>query len=317
MLNLDQNTLVRRLESDSDWDSAAEFRNKHFFARPLTADQLREGATFHPDHVRSRRTLMSVNGHDVSYCSTVENYWMSSADRFEMSCMTEDDAAYLAHFDHECGECVAMGANKLSTWPRSTHPERIKALESRGFVATQYNPESALFLAEFEPNRYGELLHRVGRQYEFLSFKDYALREPETWKHEIFRLDTDVMHDVPLPEPFVETPFESWVKELDSDAVHHDALFVAVLDGYPVGMTQLLPTQLTKEFLTTGLTGVRRDHRRRGLAKALKVHALTWAKENGFGSVWTDNEENNPMYELNAQLGFKKQFDHVCMEKDL
>ena len=57
--------------------------------------------------------------------------------------------------------------------------------------------------------------------------------------------------------------------------------------------------------LYTGLTGVLRSHRRRGIATALKVTALEMAKARGVRTLETDNEENNPMYLLNVELGFE------------
>ncbi|MEA3408886.1 MAG: hypothetical protein U9Q95_00905, partial [Candidatus Eisenbacteria bacterium] len=55
----------------------------------------------------------------------------------------------------------------------------------------------------------------------------------------------------------------------------------------------------------TGLTGVVRSHRRKGIATALKVHGFSRAKEHGARWIETDNEEKNPMFELNLRLGFK------------
>jgi len=62
---------------------------------------------------------------------------------------------------------------------------------------------------------------------------------------------------------------------------------------------------------------VLRSHRRRGLATALKVHAITWAQSLGAKTIATDNEQNNPMYQLNVRLGFKAQFYWVDFMKHL
>ncbi|MCD4691179.1 GNAT family N-acetyltransferase, partial [bacterium] len=59
--------------------------------------------------------------------------------------------------------------------------------------------------------------------------------------------------------------------------------------------------------LHTGLTGTVRSHRRRGIATALKVAAIDLAKKRGVATIETDNEENNPMYALNVELGFEPQ----------
>jgi hypothetical protein len=57
--------------------------------------------------------------------------------------------------------------------------------------------------------------------------------------------------------------------------------------------------------LFAGITGVIRSHRRRRIATALKLCSIRYAQENGFTTIYTDNEENNPMFQLNLELGFK------------
>ena len=60
-----------------------------------------------------------------------------------------------------------------------------------------------------------------------------------------------------------------------------------------------------------------RAHRRQGIATAMKVRAIGFAKEYGAKIVETDNEENNPMYFLNLKLGFESQPAWLSFEKHL
>jgi hypothetical protein len=69
--------------------------------------------------------------------------------------------------------------------------------------------------------------------------------------------------------------------------------------------------------LNTGLTGVLRSHRRRGIATALKVCAMSFARDYGAIEVDTDNEENNPMLQLNYQLGFRSLPAELTLHKTL
>lgn len=50
---------------------------------------------------------------------------------------------------------------------------------------------------------------------------------------------------------------------------------------------------------------MRRTARRKGVATALKLKALLYAKERGLKVVQTDNEENNPMFQINLAFGFQ------------
>jgi GNAT superfamily N-acetyltransferase len=65
------------------------------------------------------------------------------------------------------------------------------------------------------------------------------------------------------------------------------------------------------------LTGTRRDYRRRGLATAMKVRNIQLAKKLGVDIIETDNEENNPMFQLNLQLGFKPQPAYLDFHKKI
>jgi hypothetical protein len=54
------------------------------------------------------------------------------------------------------------------------------------------------------------------------------------------------------------------------------------------------------------LCGVRRRHRRRGLALLLKSHSLRRAAELGATIALTDNDETNaPMLAVNTALGYR------------
>ena len=66
-----------------------------------------------------------------------------------------------------------------------------------------------------------------------------------------------------------------------------------------------------------GLTGVLRSHRRRGIATAVKLPTIDFARSVGARYISTDNEENNPMYQLNLKLGFRPMPAWLDFEKHL
>ena len=60
-------------------------------------------------------------------------------------------------------------------------------------------------------------------------------------------------------------------------------------------------------IVETGYTGVLREHRGKGVARALKLATLEQALELGATAVETDNDsENAPILHLNEELGYRE-----------
>jgi GNAT superfamily N-acetyltransferase len=95
------------------------------------------------------------------------------------------------------------------------------------------------------------------------------------------------------------------VKWLTHPSFIPEAYLIAIRDGRFVGVTSLWQSLAEKDKLHTELTAVVRSLRRKGIATALKARAIGFAKERGARVIRTENEENNPMYDLNVRLGFR------------
>ena len=60
------------------------------------------------------------------------------------------------------------------------------------------------------------------------------------------------------------------------------------------------PKLLLNEF-----TGVQQDYRGKGIAKALKIHGIAYARAHGYSTIITrNNMRNQSILRLNKQLGF-------------
>jgi RimJ/RimL family protein N-acetyltransferase len=82
-------------------------------------------------------------------------------------------------------------------------------------------------------------------------------------------------------------------------------LWIALLADQPVAMSFLkFPPVRGRVF--TGFTCSDRDHRGRGIARAVKLQTLAQAFELGVTAVYTDNDsENAPMLHINETLGYQ------------
>ena len=81
--------------------------------------------------------------------------------------------------------------------------------------------------------------------------------------------------------------------------------FAALADGDVVGYAGLLRWADDATKAEHGLTVVRRDWRRRGLASALKERQIAWAVANGLRRLVTYTQTGNEsMQTVNARLGY-------------
>jgi mycothiol synthase len=98
-------------------------------------------------------------------------------------------------------------------------------------------------------------------------------------------------------------PVEEWLR---SEATRREGSFVALRDGEIVGYAGMWEHANGSATGEHGLTAVRREHRRQGIATALKRTQLAWAAGNGVRELvtWTQRG-NEPMQELNRKLGYE------------
>jgi mycothiol synthase len=96
---------------------------------------------------------------------------------------------------------------------------------------------------------------------------------------------------------------EEWLRE---EATYPAGSFVALADGEIVGYSGLMRDDDDVARAEDGLTAVRRDWRRRGLATALKRAELAWAAENGIREIYTWTQTGNEgMRKVNELLGYE------------
>ena len=118
----------------------------------------------------------------------------------------------------------------------------------------------------------------------------------------LYAIGADAAEDIP-GSPSRPT-FEQW-RAVDIDRPTRDPalFFIALAGDEPVGYATI--DNLGRDAYH-GLTAVKRDWRRRGIATALKQAQIAAAKQAGFRRLVTESEERNiPMRNLNAKLGYR------------
>lgn len=238
------------------------------------------------------------------------------------------DTLYLLAFvDGElAGSGVSTGA---STGGAFTQPRVLPAFRRRG-VGTRIlqaladqalacgheeagsqleEPASAAFAARFgfiERNRQIEQVYAVrGDEPDAeipVGIEIVSLRGRSDLRSRLYpELVEAALGDLAIDRPIAITEEEWWSSWIPSD----DWAFVALAGEQLVGMAGLLDDDDHPERAENLLTAVRRDLRGRGIARALKRHALRCAADRGLAEVYTWTQTGNEaMQQLNRSLGY-------------
>jgi len=194
---------------------------------------------------------------------------------------------------------------QLVTWTREDHPEYVKFITDRGYSFAMRYAVSRLIVDEFDFDRWAPSVSKVTDQgLTIHSLAELSELDPD-WKRTYYDIKWELFQDVPFTDPPTRQSFEQFCNRFESSRFSMDAHWFARDGERCVGSSGLWLTEADPEKLYTGLTGVVRTHRRRGVATALKVKGVEWARARGVRVIETDNEENNPMFDLNVALGYR------------
>ena len=124
-------------------------------------------------------------------------------------------------------------------------------------------------------------------------------------REELYRAVVAIERDMPTQHHHEDITFDSFVKQwFERPGSSTAGMFVAREGSRIIGLTYTaFRPDGEGEVLDTGIV---RSHRRRGIARALKMMATRYAREQGMARVHTDsNAVNAAMLSLNRDLGFR------------
>lgn len=279
----------------------------------FVADEIRyEDDARDPSHF-FRRFLVEHDGTLVGYGHYCQAYWFNDPHQYALSVNIlpawQGRGWGRAAYDWVCARLAQQGAQALIVHTREDQPRALRFLADRGYRLTQRSVVSQLDVAAFDFGRFAD--HDAQMRTQGITQYSYAelAAVDSAWQHKFADLFWLVRQDIPSTGEKQRFTFEEvrriW---LEAPNVDHNSCFIAVdgsaPDGPYVGLSTLwlAPGEPTK--LYTGVTGVVRSHRRRGIATALKLRGIAFARDYGATVLEADNDENNPMYQLNLALGF-------------
>ena len=198
--------------------------------------------------------------------------------------------------------------------------EGVRFVTKRGFTETKRDWESRLDVPSFDERPFAGAFDRIAAEgITVTTLAAELAKDPAPAMREAYELHEDCRLDVPSTDPVTRHDLDHFRKELEGPSALPEAYFIAVdADGRYLGESNLWSSLDDPTYLWQGLTGVRREARGKGVAMALKLYTVRYAKEHGKREIKTWNDvRNRPMLRINEAMGFVKQPVWIAFEKVL
>jgi mycothiol synthase len=214
----------------------------------------------------------------------------------------------------------SQNASAVQIMVHESAPELAASLARRGFRELFRSWPFDLDIECFDATPFQQVPERMtARGIAIETLSAIQRRDPE-WLPKLYDLHTTLTRDIPLPgQPHPSPPLE-WFADYaaSSPASLPDAFFIALDGERYVGESCMHRAKDAPFALDQKVTGVRREYRGYGIALALKLKTIAYAREHGYPQIRTAVESNNPsMLALNAKLGFVQQPGLILFEKRL
>ena len=281
-------------------------------ASVTTVEKLKFWDSWWDNSYRRAKFLVESAGQPIAQGSYEEWIWWYEPGRYYLNLEVHPDfrqqGVGCALYDHLMNELAAEDPRGTIFMAkcREDQPETVRFLHQRGFHETGRELYSELDVSTFDPQRCAKAYEQLRQQgITVVAYPDLAAIDPQC-QRKCYELQGESMMGMPAGGERTRQSFEQFLKQIfENTAFIPEAFFIALDQRRYVGLSNLTNENDDLTRLVTDYTGVIPSHRRRGIATALKLHCLRYAKANGVKTITTSNDSSNPMYELNVQLGFK------------
>jgi GNAT superfamily N-acetyltransferase len=269
---------------------------------------------------RSRYVAEEAGGRIVGWGELVHTPWQFHPDKYGLR--LEVDPTYRRRgaggllLERLLDELRARAALLVRAGVTESDVNSIRFLNRHGFREVWRNLESRLELAALDPLPFAGAAERVESQgVTVTTLAAEITRDPGVLR-KVYELYASCNRDQEELDPLTPRPFEEWVaNEVEGPRAIPEAWFLARDGQRFIGLSTLERLIGSGEVLEAGYTAVHPAYRGRGIALALKLRTISYARDHGYHYIKTDSSAvNERMLSINAALGFRPQPARITFE---
>ncbi|HYF80950.1 MAG TPA: GNAT family N-acetyltransferase [Symbiobacteriaceae bacterium] len=198
---------------------------------------------------------------------------------------------------------IAQGATRLAAGVREVHEDALAWARRRGYEVEHHIFRSRLPLADWNAAAFAPYVEQT--KAAGIRFSSFAAEITGEASYErCYDFIGRLMDDIPGALGRNRAPYERWRNNFRTRPEMDPAGWIMAIDGNRwVGLSSVV--RRPDEGYFTGFTGIEREYRGRGIALALKVVSLEYARSIGAREIFTSNHSvNAPMLAINRKLGY-------------
>lgn len=314
-----------RLFAPGDYEGYQALANLCYPDYPGTVEETRHRDEIWDDtKYFKRRIVVERDGGIVGAGELNHSRWTYHPDKYHVEIKVDPDVRRQglgeAIYEDLLAAARERDAEELIAGVKESMTDGFEFARRHGFIEVKRDWESRLDADQFDFTAFAEAPKRVAEAGIRITTLAEETAKDASALERIYELDSDCGRDVPSIDPFTPLAFEDWRKEvLESPNSTPDAFYLAVsAEGRYLGVSNLWRSLEDPTFIWQGLTGVRREARGKGIAMALKLATVEYARAHGIREIKTWNDQRNqPMLRINEAMGFVKQPAWIEMRKDL
>ena len=202
----------------------------------------------------------------------------------------------------------------------ASQTELLAFLMARGFEEVDRVLDLRLEVAEADVSPFLSIAEGVrDRGITITSLAEERRRDPRCVE-KLYELTSALHQDDPSRGPFAPPSYYAREAQLwlNMPYILPDAYFIAKHGNQYVGVSDISLFEALPGGVTQGFTGVRREHRRQGIATSLKLREIEYARTHSYKVVQSFNRPaQSAVLALNQKFGFQVQSSSVTLERCL